>query len=174
MKKYALFLLAAILVTSCKDEATTTVPDDRNLIPNPSFEQDGSPTLRSWDISGEVITIEDSPPGGGRYSARISEVWGPAGFISVTLPAVGGDKQYVFTCWGKTENLPAEIEMSFIRDSTLQTKSGAVTDTIWTIYSLADTYSARSGDSIKIILKGSISQLLPSKTFYDQCFLEVR
>jgi hypothetical protein len=166
-----IFIIFSFL--SCKDGIVS--PDGSgNLITNSSFEISGSPSLRGWEVSGNVKFYRDTPPRGGSYSIGIDESWGVPNYAAYPLAAKRGTSIYYFSCWAKVDSLPASIKLALHQDTIKYFKEIAVTDTLWRFYSITDTITASRGESIKIFLNGSISQLLPSTTYYDRCFLEIR
>jgi hypothetical protein len=169
--KIFLVILAAVLIISCSDEIVSPgfTP---NLITNSSFEINGIPSLRGWEVNGEISFFRDTPPEGGRFSIGIQEAWGPPYYAAYSLPAERGTRIYKLSCWAKTDSIPAAITFTLVGDTVKQSKSIEVTDRAWRLYTLTDTVVSSRGDSIKIFLNGSISHLLPSRTYYDRCFLE--
>ena len=170
--KILLLLTAAIfLFPSCSDEATSPEEMDNNLIQNSSFEFNGSPSLRDWNVRGEVDFFVDTPPDGGRYSIGITESWIEFNSVSYTLAALHGNRVYTLTCWAKSGGIPASIAFEVHNDTLVYSRVTEVTDTLWRSYTIDETVNGTRGETIKIFLKGSISQLLPSTTYYDRCTL---
>jgi len=172
--KFIMMIALVLFFTSCKDDSNPVIYDDVNLISNPSFEENGNPTLRGWEVSGSINFYEDTPAGGGKYSVGINTVWGIPEYISVTVPVSEGKRIFTFTCWSKAERLPSEISMHLIRDTIITNSFVTVSDSNWKSYTIVDTISVVRGDSLRIYLKGGSSQLLSSKTFYDNCILAQR
>lgn len=172
MKIVLLAAAALVIFSSCKDDVNSPGNTDNNLISNPSFENMGNPSLEGWQTQGTINFFQDVPPEGGSYSIGINSEWGPSDYAAYTIPAQKNKKIYNFSCWAKTKTLPAEISISLVRDSILSTKSIVVADTVWTKYTIVDSLNISEGDSIRIFLKGSISQLLQAVTYYDNCRLE--
>jgi hypothetical protein len=170
--KILLFLVTFVFFfSSCSDESTSPEGLDNNLIKNSSFEFNGSPSFRDWNVSGEAEFYRDTPPDGGSYSVGIKESWIEFNSVSYSLAALPGSRVYTLTCWAKSGGIPASIAFEVHNDTLLYSRVTEVTDTVWRSYSIDETVNGTRGDTIKIFLKGSISQLLPSITYYDRCTL---
>jgi hypothetical protein len=174
MKNLFLIILVLFLIPSCKDEVNSPDDLDGNLIMNPSFEENGISTLKGWESAGNINFFTDTPPGGGIFSIGLSESNGPPGYVSYSLRVAPGKKIFTFSCWAKTTNLPGEINVSITGDTVSHSTSIGVTDSIWTSYTISDTVDFIQDDTLRIFLKGSISQLIPSVTYYDNTFLEIK
>jgi hypothetical protein len=173
--KFALILIiTAFIFTSCRDDAVSHEEQDGNLISNSSFEFNGSPSLRQWNVSGPVEFYRDTPPDGGSYSIGIKESWIEFNSVSYSLETLPGNKIYTLTCWAKAEGLPGTIQFELHSDTLVYTRSAEVTEAVWRSFTIIDTIDGSRGDTIKIFLKGSISQLLPSTAYYDRCTLFAR
>ncbi len=172
--KYLLTAVIVLFLASCKDEVNSVDNSSGNLISNPSFEENGNPTLSGWTVSGEVNFYQDAPPDGGKYSAGIDAVWGKPYYISTTIPLTRGRYVYSFTCWAKANRLSSDISLYLISDSLASISSEVISDTSWKSYNLTGIISAGLNDSMKIFLKGASSQLIASKTYYDNCSFKIK
>ena len=163
-----LILTFGLLHHSCKKttvEPTTPI----NQISNSSFEVDDKPSLVGWSPSDTTDFIKfsnDVPQNGGNWSVRIETVWGPPPRIRATLQPSEGTHRYQLSTWSKKQGIGGTIYVFL--NSTLR-KSVVVSDTVWNVYTIIDTISASSADSISIQLAGGFSQILAGKTYYDLC-----
>jgi hypothetical protein len=173
MKNIFFIILVTLFVASCRD-GIVSPGTTSNFITNHSFENKGAPSLRGWEVFGKVDFFRDTPPGGGTYSIGIESSWVPQYYAAYSLRVENGKRVYDFSCWAKAVQIPASINIIIYNDTVKYSKSIEVTDTEWRLYKLSDTITVSRGDSIKIYLNGSTSQLLPSTTYYDQCYLHIR
>lgn len=151
---------------SCKEttvEPTTPV----NEISNPSFEVDGKPSIAGWSQSDTsfIKFSGDVPPGGGNWSVSIETIWGTSR-IRTNIQPDNGTHRYYLSTWSKIQGVGGEIYL--ILNNTVRKKI-FVADTIWNVYTIIDTISAKSGDTITIQLSGGFSQLRTGKTYFDLC-----
>jgi hypothetical protein len=89
-------------ISSCKN-STEPALSSVSLVPNPSFESNGVPSLSGWTISDSmsVRLVEDSPSGGGRWSLRLDASAFPGSYAHIKVPAEQGNHQYRFSLWCK-------------------------------------------------------------------------
>lgn len=174
-------VLVIIIITGCKNSSTVTPPaGDNNLIPNPSFEINGSPSLQGWGWSFKTDTSAynfsgDVPPNGGKYSVVLIPNWGPAITLSSTVSATTGTHIYEFSVWAKRIGVSGGMVFSWKKqDSLIRKKSLTLFDTVWTNYKLIDTLNSTAGDSIVVSINGGFSQLQTGQTFFDLCKLTER
>jgi hypothetical protein len=181
MKAATLFALLALFVGGMLQGCSKSNPVGPslggNLLANPSFELNGSPSLDGWTqayIDTSLFSFSsDVPPGGGEYSIVVQAVWGPPYTVSQTVPADAGNHQYAFSAWAKKTGFGGQMLLFLKRsDSTLFVKSRSIADTTWTQYSIADTVAAESGDSLVVSMTGGFSQLPAGRTFFNMCDLE--
>ena len=80
---------------------------------------------------------------------------------------------YKLSVWSKAHGIGGWIDFVLQRpDSLILRKQVRIVDSTWTFYSVIDTMSCSTQDSIVVKLTGGFSQLLAGKTFYDLCQLE--
>jgi hypothetical protein len=177
-KLVILFFIVQIgngLISCSRDNNIVNAGSTDNLLSNPSFEKNGSPSLDSWIQSYQDTSVihfsSDVPQGGGQYSIKLDVVWGPQFSISSTVNAETGTNIYSFSCMAKVLGVGGTIYLSLEADPSIVRKSIMPADSTWKEYSITDTISSSGGDRIRITLTGGFSQLLPGSTFYDNCKL---
>ena len=173
-----LLLIFAAVQHGCSKSNPVNPSIGGNLLTNPSFELNGTPSLQGWRTSYTNTSIfsfsSDAPSGGGKYSISIEVLWAPPYTVKQTVPAIAGNHQYRLSVWGKKSEIVGGNLSFYLRrpDSTLLRKWVRIVDTTWTEYSIIDTLYAVSGDSLMVSVDGGFSQIRPGKTFYDLCTLE--
>jgi hypothetical protein len=165
-------LMLLVFIISCREEIISPGTPDSNLITNSSFEENNRPTLRGWEVSGQVGFSTSTPPGGGSHSVRIEASWGPLNYITYTLPAMSGTRIYEFSCWGISTG--GNISLSSFRDTIKTIKQVTVSSDNWNHYTLIDTITGSRGDMISVSLFGSFATLLERPSLYDRCTLKVK
>jgi len=175
-KKFLLIILSSLfLLWNCDECSTCTNPPDEEdkILVNTSFEKNGNPSTDGWMISialGYFVT--DTPTGGGSYSIAL-EASNPGGEAVITVGALTGFNVYRLNFFAKFENISSSATLSFIRNGTVsKEKNISITNTNWTSYSIKDTFQTNVGDSIRILFRGGIIQLLSGRTYFDLCKLE--
>jgi hypothetical protein len=165
------------MLQGCSKSNPTGPSSGGDLLANPSFELNGSPSLQDWTQAYTDTSVHffssDVPPDGGRYSIVIDAVWGPPYTVSQAVPADAGNHRYEFSAWAKRSGFGGQMRISLQRsDSTYFEKTMNIVDTAWTQYSIIDTVTAESGDSVVVSVTGGFSQLLFGQTYFDDCDLE--
>lgn len=177
-----LFMSIPTLIGCSKSAPTAPISPSAtdNLLRNPSFESNGSPSLEGWIVDVDTNRFSfssDVPTSGGRYSVALETMWGWA-TICQNVAANPGNHQYRFSAWAKGEyyyggQIRGRLKLCLKRaDSLLFMKYVTVTDTIWNEYSIVDTLSVETGDSLRVVITGGYSQLARGTTFYDLCQLK--
>lgn len=172
-----LCFLTVATFAGCSKSSPTSPSASGNLLSNPSFESNGSPSLQGWSHAYMDTSIfaftSDVPPAGGKYSVAIDAVWGPPNTISQTVPVSPGDHQYKFSAWAKKIGFGGQLQLYLERSGSLSLlKYIDVTDTTWTEYSLVDTLSVEGGDSLRVLISGGLSQLQAGTTYFNLCELK--
>ena len=168
-------LLFAILSSRCSD--SIIAPDNKNnLIPNPSFELNGVSSAAFWSVNMPSLVnfTNDTPQGGGNWAVTIDVLWGSGNDVITTILIPEGTHIYQFSFWSKYSSKPgyAEILLS-AQDSLSQINRIIVDSRSWKKYSILDTITSVSSDSLQIKLSGGYSNLLPGETYFDLCTLEL-
>ena len=168
-------LLFALLSSRCSDSIISPI-NENNLIPNPSFELNGVSTVAFWFVNMPSLVnfTNDTPPNGGNWAISIDVLWGSGNDVITTILIPEGTHIYKFSFWSKYSNKPGYAELLLdAQDSLYQINRTNVDSESWKNYSILDTISSVSGDSLQIKLSGGFSNLLPGKTYFDLCTLEL-
>jgi hypothetical protein len=165
MKRFFYFTLLAlvviIIISSCKKSGLDNGSDltgQVNLITNPSFEINGQKTLIGWYPSMTIFFVNDVPTGGGNWA-----IWmGGGNFtgnIFTAVPAQSGTHEYYLSIYGKESKQEEGNGFSRVQlilkhaNDLFFLKYLSIKDTTWTLYSLQDTLTASTNDTliVKII-----------------------
>ena len=168
-------LFFALLSFRCSDSINTP-GNENNLIPNPSFEMNGVSTVAFWFVNMPSIVnfTNDTPPNGGNWAISIDVLWGIGNDVITTILIPEGTHIYKFSFWSKYLNNPGYAELLLAtQDSLSQINRTIVNSESWKNYSILDTITSVSGDSLQIKLSGGFSHIAPGKTYFDLCTLEL-
>jgi hypothetical protein len=174
-KQILSMVLGLITIAGCRDNPSSPTSSD-NLIINPSFEQNGNPSLTGWtytfyDTSSRFSS--DVPVNGGLYSVSLTNLWGPPSPLQQAFPLSQGVYRYRLSAWSKAvpkNALQASGWMNIIHktpDTLLVRKLISFGDSVWTEHSMLDTISAKEGDSIIVSLYAGHSQWSDGTTLFD-------
>lgn len=170
-----ILLLFALLLYRCCD--SIIIPGtENNLIPNPSFEENGDSSLAGWFVNMPSLVnfTNDTPPNGGNWAITIDVLWGSGNDVISTVKIPEGTHIYKFSFWSKYSNNPGYAEILLVaQDSVSQINRIFVDNESWKNYSTLDTITSVSGDSLQIKLSGGFSHITPGKTYFDLCTLEL-
>ncbi len=169
------FLLSALLSSRCSDSVNAP-ENEKNLIPNSSFEINGISTLAFWFVNMPSLVnfTNDTPPNGGNWAITIDVLWGSGNDVITTIIIPEGTHIYKFSFWSKYSNKPGYAELLLdAPDSLFQINRTNVDSESWKNYSIVDTITFVSGDSLQIKLSGGFSNIVPGKTYFDLCTLEL-
>lgn len=170
-----ILLLFALLLFRCSD--SIIIPEnENNLIPNPSFEENGDSSLANWfvNIPSSVNFTNNTPPNGGNWAITIDVLWGVGNDVISTVKIPEGTHIYKFSFWSKFSNNSGFADILLVaHDSLTQINRIYVNSESWENYSTLDTIISASGDSLQIKLSGGFSHITPGKTYFDICILEL-
>jgi len=170
-----ILLLFALLLFRCSD--SIIIPEnENNLIPNPSFEENGDSSLANWFVNmpSSVQFANDTPPNGGNWAITIDVLWGVGNDVISTVKIPEGTHVYKFSFWSKFETTAGDAELLFITtDSVYSINRVQVNSNDWMNYSVSDTITSNSNDSLMVKLSGGFSHITPGKTYFDICILEL-
>ena len=155
--------------------APQIIREKPQLIINPSFEDVGLPSLKGWICpSAPLLKVQMvAPPGGGLYSIFLKSSEDGA-IVSTKVAAISGNHIYKLSVWGKVTRLSALMQLYFQHNDSLSIrKSISISSKEWNQYLVYDTISAVYGDSMKVVLSGTISSTPQPYTWFDVCELEV-
>jgi hypothetical protein len=181
MKNRKIFYLISLILSSllffqCDDDSISSPSIENNLIPNPSFEENGDSSLANWFVNMPSLVhfTNDTPPNGGNWALTIDVLWGSGNDVISTVKIPEGTHIYKFSFWSKYSNNPGFAELVLVAtDSVSQINRIHVDSETWGNYSTSDTITSVSGDSLQIKLSGGFSNLSPGKTYFDLCTLEL-
>jgi hypothetical protein len=173
-------LSLAISVDACKKHFEDTLGpiESVNLVSNGSFESDTSFSTSHWQINGVSGCYErsiDVPSSGGNYSIAFKICGFAPQEFSQLIAAKPGRHVYRFEYSVKNVHGGTEVFFGINRsDSTMvrydQEFSLTETDSAWRRCASIDTIETILGDSLNIILRGSLDNaphLVTSKTLFD-------
>ncbi len=168
-------LLFTLLLNRCSDSIITP-ENENNLITNTSFEENGDSSLADWFVNmpSFVHFTNDTPPNGGNWAITIDVLWGSGNDVITTVKIPEGTHIYKFSFWSKYSNNPGYAETLLVsQDSVSQINRTYADSESWKNYSILDTITSVSGDSLQIKLSGGFSHIAPGKTYFDLCTLEL-
>ena len=148
-----------------------------NLIKNPSFEEDGQPSLKDWYVqdSSEIAFSNDTPEGGGKWSIYMHVQWyGPLPTSpSYYLPLEPGKHIFKFSIYGKSTMSRGAAYIILQKDGNREILAkNAITTTSWQQYTTTDTLNIADGDSVFILLYGGGTEAADGLTYFDSIELE--
>ncbi len=177
-----IILFLAVAAPGCKESGSGSIENGEessgNLLLNPSFESNGTPSLEYWNVedTSRVRFSPDVPPGGGSYSVAIAVDWAPPAFVRTAVAAPAGTHRYRLSWWGKSEQIAGAAYLGIQRSDTLILFLREViypADSTWREYAMLDTITTKTSDKLVITLSGGVSQWSIGKTYYDLCSLEI-
>ena len=177
-----ILLLIPLLINSC-DKATG--PVFQTNLQNPSFEENGQPSLSGWNVSDTSMInfSNDVPPDGGKWSlvmyGRNTLIQGRVrlNLVSQKVNLLKGTYIYTFSFWAKTDSSNGSVAVlsAIINDTSRFYKNLEITNSNWTNYNIVDTLSSANYDSVEaVFLNGLSFQGVQGKTFFDLCSLTVK
>jgi len=175
---YLLTLVAIAMSSACRKEIVGTEPaqpDTSAVLVNSSFEVGGNPSLSGW-ISSSPTLIDfspDVPVGGGIWSVTLDADWTFPPSLLALVSAAEVTQVYMLAIWGKRVGIGGSASIVVGHDGMLtSSKSISIQDTVWKVYTIIDTISTESGDSVGVRLSGGVSPLAAGTTFFDLCLME--
>jgi hypothetical protein len=160
---------------SCKSQSPTTASTGSTILLNSSFESSGSPSSDGWTIPSSPMGgySTDVPPNGGTYSIFL-EASNPGGSASVEVALPLGAHIFRFSLWAKTASITGRADLQFVpaNGQSILSKRMDIPDTTWREYSIDDTLTAQTGDSVKVFLFAGIGEVIISRTYFDLCKIE--
>lgn len=142
------------------------------MIDDWSFEGDGKPSFYGWYVSdtADVRIVQGAPANGGTYALTIPALWMPPQYVEATYPALAGTHRYGLSFMGRGEGAvyqgTGQIQLRR-KDTALYGKIARISDTLWTRYAVADTFTAAVGDTIAVRLSGPPTELMTGTAFFD-------
>lgn len=171
---FTLFILFALLTSSCTKEENSVNPPSGIAILNTSFEKDGFFSAEGWTLSSNSDSSTDAPTDGGKYSLLLESNWGPELYAEIKVPVLTQYNNYKLSFWSKsTGGVYGRAVLSLLRNgSVIKSQSKMVEFNTWHSYVISDTFSVAQGDSFLVQLSAGINQLFTGNTYFDLCTLE--
>ena len=173
-----LFVLSVLNLFGCKKNiATLENTDMGNLIRNSSFEENGQPSLKFWNVqdTSKINFSKDVPPGGGHWSVYLHSEWyGPLPETpSCFIPLSSGTHILKFSIYGKSKTFFGSALLILKKGNVRKiVDQNSITDSIWTKYSIVDTLNISEGDSLFVLLYGGGTEIVDGITYFDLAELE--
>lgn len=171
MKAIVLFL--SLLLTffySCTQyvEPDDPEPESRTLI-FASFESGGNASMSNWISPGPPIVkfATDVPPNGGNFSIflKAREI---GAYVYTTVPALEGTHNYRLTFWSKSTEDPGSLQIYLKQNgSKINKKREFIYESEWTSFIIETEFTAAAGDSIEVMLVGSLYIVPQGFNYFD-------
>jgi len=165
----AVALLLAVFY-SCTQfvESGDPEPESKTLIFT-SFESGGNASLSNWISPGPPVVkfATDVPPNGGKYSIflKAREI---GAYVYTTVPALEGTHNYRLTFWSKSTEDPGSLQIYLKQDGNKVDKKREVIRTAeWTSFTIETEFTASAGDSIEVMLVGSLYIIPQGFNYFD-------
>jgi hypothetical protein len=183
MKIKLLIAFSLLIAANGCDQITTEnlPPAGSNLLHNPTFDSNGTPSLQDWTVpdTGYVHFSSDAPFGGSGHTIAVTAHWFavfPAGMVyQSVLPSLEGTHQYRLSVYGKRWGIPGSLWLTINRPSDINSvlrMSIPISDTVWTFYVRTDTITTHSNDSLFVVIDGGNTEIAAGITYFNTCKLE--
>jgi hypothetical protein len=179
--KYIFLLMAVLFIVGVNCHDNSTGPNNiSNLIPNPTFETNGVPSLKGWKVAvGTTVTFStDLPEGGAGHSIMISAdetiAW-PANCIYMAVPVVQGTHAYRLNFFAKKNGTGGGVFVCYNRPGSAKYRqflAVSVTKSFWARYSVSDTLSIGYNDTLFVYIHGGRVEKSGGTTYFNTCTLE--
>ncbi len=150
-------------------ERLTGPESPSNLIGNPGFETNGSPSWAEWgqyeNTRGE-LTDEKPFPGPG-YSMLLAAYNGyETNLIYARVRTVPGSHVYRMSCWARSSGRPGKIYLEYRPKGggdpdRIQGEIVTIRDTVWEFYEQTYRIVIGQGDELYLFLNGGCYNLSP-------------
>ena len=143
-------------------------PESKTLIFT-SFESGGYASMSNWISPGPPIVkfSTDVPPNGGNFSIflKAREI---GAYVYTTVPALDGTHNYRLTFWSKSTEDPGSLQIYLKQDGNKVNKQREVIRTVeWTSFTIETEFTASAGDSIEVMLVGSLYTIPQGFNYFD-------
>jgi hypothetical protein len=181
MKNSLVFL--CLLALSCTKSPTSpsSLSSSVQLLVNPTFLWNGSPSLYGWSQSDLLRTYfsNDTPLGGSGNTLVFLPTGRTVQGIYQNLPALQGMHVYKLTFFGKINGIDVGANLAFVpagRNVQIGGLGATVYDTTWGLYSVIDTLTANPGDSLIVSVGEGGCELCESNVsaYINSCRLDVK
>ncbi len=134
-----------------------------NLVSNPDFESNGSPSLAGWKVNdtGWVQIVSNAPSGSKLLSLWLEPSFGPAagGTATTYITGQSGNGVYNFSCWERNfaNWYWGYVLIEQVRNGqVISSRNLNTNDTLWTMFTLADTLDMQASDTLLISLNAPL------------------
>ncbi len=162
-----LLLLVSLLLGSCT-QSTTSFNESGNLIQNPGFISNDSPSLAGWQVNNTswVKVVANAPPGSETWSLSLAPSAGPVpgGTATTFIAGQSGRSVFRFSCWEHNFSnwYWGQVYIIQVRGGrAIASASLDLNDTTWTTASLSDTLEMLPTDTIAIGLRAASLPVFP-------------
>jgi len=172
-----------IFILDCSCKKDPIVSQNQNVIKNPSFESNGQPYYEFWyrgsqslndsaylalaESQSIIYYSQDVPPRGGNWSLKL-DAWPVDHIIETYITGQQGTNIYQLTVWMKNAQFFPNANNSKydsgsiylglkLNNETIIEKSIQDTLTIWTKYTLIDTLTTNTIDTIVVGLSSDLA-----------------
>ncbi|MHB1688739.1 MAG: carbohydrate binding domain-containing protein [Ignavibacteriaceae bacterium] len=178
-----ILLFIPLLINSCENVTSPVIQN--NLLQNPSFEENGQPSLSGWTVidTAMINFSNDVPPGGGKWSLFMYG-YNPLSLQPILLSPLiqkvnllKGSYIYTFSFWAKADSTvhSAAFFRAFKNDTLKVDKDIEITNSNWTNYNIVDTLASADYDSVEVLFHDGYSFVyVQGKTFFDLCSLTTK
>ncbi len=173
-------LCLAFASLSCKESTTGPSQGVGNLLTNPTFEENGVPSLHGWVVPDSSIIhfSTDIPPDGSGHTITLDAHWyapWPYGTIYQIVIPVAGTHKYRLSVFGRRVGVGGLILAYFRRPSATGSALRfqlTISDTVWAYYSLTDTITTSATDSLFLTITGGGTEVRAGTSYFNTCRFE--
>jgi hypothetical protein len=166
---------------ACKNTATGPNTDLSNLVTNGTFEANSQRTWNGWvlrDTPLDTLTLfaQDAPPLGGSWSLKLQYNAPDIGYARWYLSSVSGfNSVYRITVWARANNDWPNGKVTLgklAQGNSTVLKSKLTPATVWTQYTVEDTFDLATEDSLYVELSAGGDHFPPGDMRFDLVRLE--
>lgn len=170
-------LVILLIAGACNSEAPSP-PADENLLPNGSFEIQGTPTLAGWNVAHGDLTalVSSTAPEGGAWCVELTADWAPpTAVVTAPIPGARDGEAYRLSAYVRAVPAHGGGSIAFLVGSggnRQQSETAVTVDTLWTRLALVDTLALAPGDSAWVQLSALPTEIVPLRGQFDLVTLE--
>lgn len=171
----AFVILIILFIYNCSNNENSINPPNSTTLFSTSFEENGFFSAEGWTLPSNSDSSTDVPPDGGKYSLLLNSNLPPEVYAEVKVPVMTQFNDYKLSLWSKSSGgIYGKAILSLVRNgSIIKSQSVSIDGITWKSYSIEDTFNVSENDSLMIQLSAGAEQLIPGKTYFDLCELEV-
>ena len=182
MKKI-IFTCLVFLAVNCKeksDPVTSGINEAGvDLLANPTFEVNGQPSLADWIVPDtSAVHFSNDIPSGGQGNSIILHTYAgnfPGTSIYKYITGAKGTHRYQMSCWAKRSGTGGYFSVYIKQGNTISLCPQlhiAIAETSWTSFSLEDTLTTSTHDTLLAFVSGGFVFLYPGTTYFNSCMLK--